>query len=108
MPCGRGLLAGQASGVQVCGQFADRGRPAAAEHDEGDRYLTEPCVGTRDNSGLAHCRVRREEVLDVSRGEFLTATIDDVFDSAGDREASVVVEDPDVAGPEPAVVVESG
>ena len=54
MPCGRRLLAGQAGGVQVCGQFADRRLPAAVEHDEGDRNLTEPCVGTRDNSGLAH------------------------------------------------------
>ena len=54
MPCGWGLLAGQAGGAQVCGQFADGGLPAAVEHDEGDRYLTEPRVGTWDNSGLAH------------------------------------------------------
>src|ERR1700759_4548371 len=52
--------------------------------------------------------MRGEEVLDVSRGELLTATIDDVFDSAGDREEYVVVEDAEVAGPKPAGVVKSG
>src|ERR1700735_5010520 len=52
--------------------------------------------------------MRGQEVLDVARGEFLTATIDDVFDSAGDREESAIVEDTDVAGPEPAVIVKRG
>src|SRR6202012_565012 len=52
--------------------------------------------------------MRGEKLLDVSRGEFLTTTIDDIFDSAGDRDESVIVENADIAGPEPAVVVECG
>src|ERR1700751_4944494 len=50
--------------------------------------------------------MRGEKLLDVSRGEFLTTTIDDIFDSAGDRDESVIVENADISGPEPAGVVE--
>src|SRR6201993_5527933 len=50
--------------------------------------------------------MRGEKLLDVSRGELLTTTIDAIFDSAGDRDESVIVENADISGPEPAGVVE--
>src|ERR1700749_4653038 len=101
MPCGRGLLAGKASGVQVCGQVAGGRMGGAVAHHEGDRDLAETCIRPGDDSGLPHRGVRDEQVFDVAGGELLATTIDDVLQPPGNGDETRVVEDPDVASAKP-------
>jgi hypothetical protein len=47
--------------------------------------------------------VRREHVIHLQRRELLAAAVDLLLESTGEPEVALLVEDPLVAGPEPAV-----
>jgi len=58
----------------------------------------------RRDGGLGHVRVQHDAVLEVDRGNPLTAGLDDVLGAIGQREIAVRADPADVPGAQPAVV----
>src|SRR5712691_7396268 len=101
-PLGK-LLPGDLPRLQKPDQLGERGRLAGSRDHERAGALLEARVGHPDDGDRGDLRVRKEQVLDLGRGQVLAAADDEVLRAAGDREVSVLVEDAAVAGPEPAV-----
>ena len=78
------------------------------DHDERAHALTRARIGCRDHRDVGDRRVLVQRVLDLERGDVLRVADDDVLDAAGDGHVAVGVDDPEVAGAEPALVVERG
>ena len=77
---------------------------AGPERDHRLDGLAPAVVGHADDRDLGHGRVLGQDLLDLGRVDVLPAGDDHVLEPVLDEEVAVVVDVPDVAGAEPAVV----
>jgi hypothetical protein len=70
--------------------------------------LTEPRIGGGDHHHLADAGHGEQGLFDLQRADVLAAADDDVGFAVGDGQVTVVVENPDVTGVVPALVIERG
>src|SRR2546425_1951962 len=66
-------------------------------HDAGADQLPERLVGDADDAGVAHGRVRAEEVLQLARIDLVAAADDELVAAAPDPDVAVLVQDREVA-----------
>ena len=76
---------------------------AGAEDDGRNGHVPELRVAAGDDAGVGDGRVVEEDSLDLRRRDVLAAADDPVGAPVGDGQPAVVVETPEVAGPQPAV-----
>ena len=108
VPLVRRLLAREAALGQERRQLVARdGRTGLGGDDERGGHLAVAFVRSGDDRRFGHGGMGDEDVLDVAGRELLAAAVDDVLDPPGDR-ASALVDDADVAGVEPALLVDLG
>src|SRR5437763_86505 len=74
--------------------------------DDRARPLPRRVVGQTDHGDVADAGVREQQVLDFLGADGLALADDDVLESARDRDVAVGILEAEVAGAEPAVVVE--
>src|SRR6478752_575694 len=79
---------------------------AGPEDDARARALAPALVGDRDHGGLDHVRVGHHGVLEVHRGDPLTAGLDQVLGAIDELDVGVALELGDVAGAQPTVLRE--
>ena len=80
--------------------------PSAGSLDDGADTLAALAVGQADHGHVADARVCVEQVLDLLGGDVLALADDDVLQATGEHDVAVGADVADVAGAEPAVVVE--
>src|SRR6516162_6735600 len=93
---------GQVRGAEGVELSLGRRRPFP-QHDRGRHLLAELVVWHAEGEHLGHRRMRREHVIHLQRGKLLAAAVDLLLEPTGETEVALLVEDPLVAGPEPAV-----
>ena len=71
------------------------------KNDHGDDPFAPLLVGEADGRRVGDCRMTQQYLLDVGRGNILSALDDDVIDPAGDEQIAVVVQPASVVGGEP-------
>jgi hypothetical protein len=81
---------------------SDPGRP----HHERLGQLARLDVGDADDGDVGHARVGHEERLELGRRDLEALELDELLHPVDDREVAVLVEATDVAGVEPAVLVD--
>ena len=95
-------------GGQVLGAMRDeafrRGRGAVARHDDGGDPLVALRVRQADHVGELHGRHLRQHRLDLRRRDVDAAGLDHLLQPPAEVEEAVRVQQPEVAGAEPAVV----
>ena len=96
------LEVGQLRRAEVAQLALGRRRPLP-EHHRRRHLLAELVVWHGEGERLGHRGVRREHVVHLQRGELLAAAVDQLLEPTGETEVALLVEDPLVAGPEPAV-----
>src|SRR5690606_13471624 len=82
------------------------GRVPGEDHGRRD-LLPQVGVGDADDGALPHPRILRQDVLDLHRVDVLPAA-DDQVGAAGGEPQPAVLDDADVAGAQPAVLVDGG
>ena len=87
-------------------QFVRRSVAAGAEHHREADLLAEPRILHRHRGGALHRRMPRRQFLDPRRMDVVAAADDDVLAAAGDAQIAVLVERAEIAGHEPAALVE--
>src|SRR5919201_2543102 len=89
--------------ARVRGELVRRQAHAVAHDDDGEHRLAPPRIGHPDDGRLSDRRMRVEDVLDLGGVHVLAAADDHVLFAVDERQESLLVEPPEVAGAEPAV-----
>src|SRR3546814_9030859 len=85
-----------------------RSRRAGPDHHHRVDRLAPPLVGQSDHRARHHVWVTRDDILHLGAKDILATRDDDVLQPVDDRQEALRVEDADVAGVQPAMLVEFG
>src|SRR5437660_170125 len=84
-------------------QLRRGGGGAGVEDDGGADILAQPWMRYGEGRGLAHGRMTQQRLLDVVGRDLLAAAIDDFLGAADDGEDTLLVDQAEIAGWQPAV-----
>ncbi len=102
-------LVGRQPGAQEGLQFADVDILCTLDgFDHGDRYVSEPLVGTAEDRRIENRRVGPQCVADGFGLDFETTTDDRVVGPAVDVEETILVEMREIAGAHPVADTRAG